>query len=303
MQKVLVTGGAGFVGSRVVAALSACGAEPVALVRRGAWPEADGNAEVVEADFHDAATMGHALRRIQPSALVHAAWQLAPGTAYLRDPANLAELSASLQLFALAEEHGCKRIVGIGTCLEYEPSDRPAPEGTPLRPQTLYGASKAALFIAAQAWAATAGVSFAWARLYFPFGPGEAPHRLIPSVVNALLRGERVATTAGLQRRSFLFVDDAADAVAAITLSGEEGAFNVGSDEALSVREVVARLAASIGQPDLLDIGALEQRPGEPDVLWADTTRLRTNLKWRPRKTLDEGLEETIAWWRTRAAT
>src|SRR5437879_5137071 len=115
MGKILVTGGAGFVGSRVVAALSARGADPVALVRQRIGTPADGKGEVVEGDYHQTAAMEQLLRRVQPASLVHAAWRLAPGSGYLDDPANVEELGASLRLFSLAKECGCSRIVGLGT--------------------------------------------------------------------------------------------------------------------------------------------------------------------------------------------
>jgi nucleoside-diphosphate-sugar epimerase len=300
LMKVLVTGAEGFIGSQVVAALTRHGADPVGLTHRGAGLRDAADIELIGADYRDRDAMEDIFGAVSPTALVHSAWRLAPGSGYLCDPANIAELEASLRLFALARRQGCVRIVGIGTCLEYEASDGPTPEETPLRPATVYGASKAALFIAASGWAPTVGVSFAWPRLYYPFGPGEAPQRLVPAVVNAILRGERVATTPGLQRRSFLFVEDVADAIAAITLSGAEGAFNVGSLDTLSVRELVERIAGIVGRPDLLDIGALEARVGDPDVLWPDTTRLRTVVGWHPSIALDDALERTIAWWRTR---
>jgi nucleoside-diphosphate-sugar epimerase len=280
--RVLVTGAGGFIGSHVVDAFERRGVEAVTF---------SGN-------YHDAADVETAFRAVSASALVHSAWRLARDSSYLEDPANIEELRASLRLFMVAHHSGCERIVGIGTCLEYGSSNGPTDEDAPLSPRTLYGAAKASLFMTTQAWAHTVGVSFGWARLYHPFGPGEAPQRLIPSVVNALLRGERVATTAGLQRRSFLHVADTADAIAAITLAGASGAFNVGSADAHTVREVVERLAHMIGEPDLVDIGALAHRPGEPEVLWADTRRLTDVVDWRPARSLDKGLEETVAWWR-----
>jgi nucleoside-diphosphate-sugar epimerase len=299
--KVLVTGAAGFVGSHVVVALARRGAEPIALVRSGADVRKFAEVQVVEADYHDLDAVGEAFSTVGPTTLVHSAWRLAPRNDYLNDPGNLEELASSLRLFRLACREGCSRVVGVGTCLEYEESDGPTREDTPLHPRTVYGAAKAALFLATESWALTAGVSFAWPRLYYPFGPGETSSRLVPTVVNALLRGERVATTAGGQRRSFLFVEDVADAIAAISLSDAEGAFNIGAGEVLPVRELVERLADAIGRPDLIDVGALPPRLGDPDVLWPDTTRLGS-LGWEPKRTLDEALEETIAWWRANPA-
>jgi nucleoside-diphosphate-sugar epimerase len=299
---VLVTGAAGFIGSHVLTALARRGAEPVALLRQGTRLREGAEAQVIEVDYHDSAAVESVISDVAPTALVHSAWRIALGSDYLHDVANLEELEASLRLFRSAHRQSCARIVGIGTCVEYEESDGPTAETMPLRPRTVYGASKAALFMAAQAWARTVGGSFAWARLFHPFGPGEAPHRLVPHVVNTLLRGERVATTEGSQRRSFLFVEDVADAIAAITLSGEQGAFSVGSIDARPVREFVEMLADAVGRRDLLDIGALQSRPDEPQVLWSDTTRLVTALGWQPRTTLDVALDETISWWRTQHA-
>jgi nucleoside-diphosphate-sugar epimerase len=276
---VLVTGTRGFVGSHVVEALARRGAEPVAF----------------EGDYHDVAHVERALRTVAPSALVHSAWRVA-GTSY-DDPVHLDEMCASLRLFTAAGNAGCDRVVGIGTCFEYDLSNGPTLEDAPLVPRQVYGAAKAALFLAARAWADGAGTTFAWARLYHPYGPREAPYRLIPSVVNALLRGERVATTAGRQLRSFIHVEDAADAIAAITLADASGAFNIGVADVTSVRDVVDRLSQLAGRPDLVDVGALASRPGDPEVLWPAVSRL-TEIGWRPSRTLDQGLEETVAWWR-----
>jgi UDP-glucuronate decarboxylase len=284
--KVLVTGARGFIGSHVVAALEARGVPVARLVR--------------PVDYHDGDAVAALLQAEAPSVLVHCAWRLAPGSAYLGDPANSDEVAASLQLFELAHAAGCGRVVGIGTCLEYEPSSRPVPEDAPLRPRTAYGAGKAALFVAADTWARTVGLSFAWVRLYYPFGPHEAPHRLVPSVINSLLRDERVATTAGEQRRSFLYAADVGDALAAIALSGVGGPVNVGAQGVLTVRELVERIGTLLRRPDLLDIGGLPARPEDPDVLWPDVNKLSSVVKWQPTHTLDTGLEETIAWWRTK---
>jgi nucleoside-diphosphate-sugar epimerase len=282
--KVLVTGGHGFIGSHVVTALGTCDVSVAPLPR--------------PVNYHDREAVDQVLRQLQPSILIHCAWHLADGSAYLTDPGNDDEVAASLQLFRLAHAAGCRRVVGIGTCLEYEESPGRVREDAPLCPRTAYGASKAALFNATEAWAQEAGCSFSWARLYYPYGPREAAHRLVPTVVNGLLRGERVPTTAGEQRRSFLFAGDVADAIAAIALADVVGAVNVGADRVIAVRELVERIGTMLGRRGLLDIGAIPARLDDPDVLWPDVEKLTSIVKFRPSRDLETGLEETIAWWR-----
>jgi nucleoside-diphosphate-sugar epimerase len=279
---VVVTGAGGFVGWHVITALERRGSKVVALRRE-------------DLDYRDAQAVEEVLRTAAPTSLVHAAWRLAPGSAFLDDPGNREEKEASLRLFELAHSAGCRRIVGLGTCLEYELSDGPVSEDAPLRPRNAYASSKAELFADAQA---ALGDSFTWARIYYPFGPREPPHRLVPSVVNSLLRGERIATTVGTQLRSFLHVADAGNALASLALADAAGAFNVGSPEAVPIRDAVERIAGAVGRLDLVDIGARPQRPGDPEVLWPDTTRLETEVGWNPAMTLDEGIADAVAWWR-----
>src|SRR6266849_1366365 len=117
--KILVTGSAGFIGAHVVAAIAERGIESIGLIRPGGVARGKGHTSPsVEADYHDAEATKSALRAVAPDVLVHAAWRLAEGSRYLADPTNIAELRASLRLFELAHEVGCRRIVGIGTCLE-----------------------------------------------------------------------------------------------------------------------------------------------------------------------------------------
>ncbi|MEA2139827.1 MAG: UDP-glucose 4-epimerase, partial [Solirubrobacteraceae bacterium] len=119
------------------------------------------------------------------------------------------------------------------------------------------------------------------------------------SVARALAAGERAPTSAGLQRRDFLHVDDVAAAFAAIVASGATGAVNVGSGEAVTVRSIAEQLAAAAGRPELLDVGALPDRPGDPPEIAADVARLRDEVGFAPSWSLADGLAETLGWWRS----
>jgi len=91
-----------------------------------------------------------------------------------------------------------------------------------------------------------------------------------------------------------------ANAFAALVGSDVGGAVNVASGEARTMRSVVEAIGRAAGRPDLLDIGALRARPGDPDAIVADVARLRDEVGWTPRIALEAGLAQTVAWWRDR---
>jgi nucleoside-diphosphate-sugar epimerase len=172
---------------------------------------------------------------------------------------------------------------------------------SPLVPATLYGAAKHGLHVVAESLAAHAGFELAWGRIFFLYGPGEDPRRLVASVARALARGEPAPASHGRQLRDFLHVEDVADAFAALAAADVTGAVNVASGTSVSIRELVELLGDLSGRPELVEIGALPVRPGDPDDLSADVRRLRDEVAWRPGRSLEDGLRETLEWWRERA--
>jgi len=152
--------------------------------------------------------------------------------------------------------------------------------------------------VTAESFAAQSGVSFAWGRIFFVFGPHEHPARLASSVASALVRGEPAETTAGTQVRDFLYSGDLGDAFAALLDSDAEGAMNVASGEPRQVRDLIAALGAAAGRPELLRIGARPSNPSEPVELTAAVERLSDEVGWRAQRTLEQRAADTIAWWR-----
>jgi len=143
-------------------------------------------------------------------------------------------------------------------------------------------------------------LSTAWGRIFFQFGPYEHPDRLVPSVICNLLLNREAACSHGRQIRSFLHVADVGEAFAAVLDSELEGPVNIGSDERVSLADLVDRIGRQIGRPELLRLGARPAPPREPSLLVPEIHRLRDEARWRPRFTLNEALSDTIAWWRGR---
>ena len=286
MSRVLVTGATGFVGRHVVAALAARGHEVVAVSRASG----DLHADLLAGDPAEVVAEADA------SELVHLAWYAEHGR-FWTAPENLDWVGATLRLLRAFREAGGRRAVVAGSCAEYAWGDRGplCEETSPLRPATLYGACKHAAHLAAEAYAAQEGLSLACGRIFFSFGPGEAPGRLIPAVAGALLRGEEAPVTAGEQVRDFLAVEELGDAFAALLDSGVEGAVNMASGEGVSVRDVVAAVGRAAGREDLIRYGALPGRPGDPPEIVADVGRLRDEVGWAPRESLEGGIERAVA--------
>jgi nucleoside-diphosphate-sugar epimerase len=286
--RVLVTGATGFVGRQTLEPLRARGFEVVTASRAGG------------VDLLDPKTHAPLLERARATHLLHLAWYAEPGK-YWTSEENHRWVEASLQLLDAFAEAGGSRAVVAGTCAEYRWEDETrCVEGvTPLEPATVYGAAKNALRRAAEAWAPAAGVSFAWGRIFFVFGPHEDPRRLASSVARSLVAGEPAETSHGDQVRDFLSTVDLGDAFAALLDSGVEGAVNTASGEPVRIRDLVEALAAAAGRPDLVRLGARPANPSEPAVLTADATRLRDEVGWRPAASLEQRAAETIAWWRS----
>jgi nucleoside-diphosphate-sugar epimerase len=167
---------------------------------------------------------------------------------------------------------------------------------------TPYAACKIAMQRSLEEYGRSHALSSAWGRIFFQYGPGEHRDRLIASVILNLLAGREARCTHGRQIRSFLHVDDVGAAFAALLVSAVQGPVNIGSADRVSIADLLQRLAQDIGRPELLKLGARPAPPGEPPLLVPDIDRLCGEVGFNPRWPLDEGLKDTVRWWRSRVA-
>jgi nucleoside-diphosphate-sugar epimerase len=184
-----------------------------------------------------------------------------------------------------------------GSCAQYDwiGDELLSEANTPRRPATLYGRAKQE---AAEILEAS-GLSTATALLFFPYGPHERPERLVPSVTRRLLAGEEAPTSSGTQVRDFIHVSDCGGALAALVDSDVTSSVNVGSGDGTSVAAVAEAVARIVGRPELLRLGAL---PGDNATsVVAAVDRLRDEVGFTPRLSLEEGLRDAVDWWRQRA--
>ncbi len=296
MKRVLLTGAAGFIGSHCVRPLMDRGYEVHAVSR---VPRAgDGSGAVWHlADLLRPGAAQALVERVSPTHLLHLAWFVVPGK-LITAPENYDWVSASFELVRRFADSGGTRLCISGSGYEYDWAHGYCTESlTPCVPDTVYGACKHALHEMVRTFAAGRGLSDAWARVFFLYGPNEHPERLVSSVIRSLLRGQPARCSHGRQIRDYLHVKDVADGLVAVLDSETRDAVNISSGEATTLRDITTAIGRLTGRPELVQLGALPARANDVPLVVGSNARA-TALGWRPRYDLESGLEQTIEWWR-----
>ncbi|EAU54375.1 NAD-dependent epimerase/dehydratase family protein [Mariprofundus ferrooxydans] len=300
MKRVIVTGASGFIGRYTLPQLVQAGFE-VHAVSRHPDPEPCEGVFWHHINLMDEQSVATLCSSIEASHLLHLAWYTEHGEFWHADE-NLDWVACSLHLLKYFVHHGGQRVVMAGSCAEYDwhGVGLCSEEQTPCNPATLYGVSKHALHQVAAAYCSNHQVELVWGRVFFLYGPGETGSRFVPAVINGLLQQEIVPCSSGQQVRDFMHVADVAEAFVALLASEVCGAVNVASGESCRLREIGEEMMRQIRGRGVVEFGALLDRQGDPAVLTADATRLCDELGWRPTYSLEQGLAETIAWWKQR---
>lgn len=300
MNKVLLTGATGFTGQHCILPLLKRGFE-IHAVSSGSLPNQvniDSGLIWHQVNLLDLEKIPKLISSIQPTHLMHLAWCATPGE-WATSLDNFTWVQASLEIVRQFCEAGGKRAVLVGSDYEYDVNYGFCSEHlTPRNPNTFYGVCKLSLNSLVDAYSQRTGLSSAWARLFYPYGPHEHPNRLVSSVIRSLLKQEPARCSHGKQIRDFLYVQDAADALATVLDSQATGSINIASGQPTTLKTVISTIAKKLQSEDLVLLGAIPPRPNEAPLILADVSRLTNELGWQQQYSLDEGLEKTIKWWK-----
>jgi len=297
MKKVLITGATGFIGRHCVPILLKKNYE-VHAVSSEAQVDDRSDVHWHQADLLESAQLSRLIGQVSPTHLLHFAWYTVPGR-YWTSRENLRWLKASIELLGEFALSGGQRIVMAGSCAEYDWRYGYCSEKvTPLVPTSLYGVCKHALQKVLDSFANQEGLSAAWARIFFLYGPHEHPGRFVSSLIRSLLKGESAPCMHSNQIRDFLYVEDVSEAFVALLESNVLGAVNIASGSPIVLKDMLYRIAKQLNRENLIELQSLPVSESEPHLLVADVSRSTNELGWQPRFNLDKGLEQTIAWWK-----
>ncbi len=307
MKKVLVTGATGFIGKACLHALQKQDLEIHAISKNSKIIPAKDSTRTKwhKADLHDYIAIKDLMANVRSDYLLHLAWYVEHGL-YWSSEENLKWVDTSLNLATEFANNGGTKLVCAGTCAEYDwtadTCSKPLNEdGSPINPQTLYGACKASLYQALATHTKTQGIKFAWGRLFFPYGPEENPKRLIPSMVLALLQNKPAICNSPELQRDFIFIDDVAQIFVNLINLPFEGAINIGSGQGRRLLDVVRLIANLLNANNLIETNSnMQNNNNDPLFLIADTNKLKNDLSYSPQISLETGLEKTISWWQAK---
>jgi nucleoside-diphosphate-sugar epimerase len=308
INKVLITGAAGFIGSRLTQRLIRERFE-VGIIKRensNIWRIKDLLDKIVayDVDLRDTEEVSKAVSHFRPDVIFHLATYYAvehkPQEVSLMVDTNVL---GTVNLLEASKESMVKLFVNTSSCFVYRESENKLRENGDLKPLNLYALTKLQAEQACSFYAEKYGLKTITFRLFPPYGPADHERRLIPYVIKSLLEGEKLKMTTGKQRWDFVYVDDIVDAyfklLSVSDLPQKHEIFNIGTGNAVSVREVVSRIKEIIGAGLEPEWGAIPHRKNEVWFICADISKTETFLRWQPKiQIMERGLELTVEWYK-----
>jgi UDP-glucose 4-epimerase len=307
-ETILVTGGAGFIGSHIVDALIAAG-HSVAVVdnlHTGKLTNVHPAARFYQADIRDAEELARIFAAEKPAVVYHEA-ALADVRASVREPAVYAEVNVigTLNVLEAARAGAARKVIfaSTGGAVYGEPAELPASETCPPRPLDPYGASKLAGEAYLYTYRHNFGLDYCALRYANVYGPRQDPEGeagVVAIFAGAMLRGRpAIINGDGRQQRDFIYVGDIARANL-LALEHGSGVYNLGSGVATDINTIYDELAAATGYAAPAQHGPAKL--GEVRNIYLDAGRARRELGWEPAVSLREGLQRTVAFFRERLA-
>jgi UDP-glucose 4-epimerase len=299
--RILVTGGAGFIGSHIVEAYLAEGHEVVVVdnLATGRRANVARRATLHEVDIHSR-ELDQVFASFKPEVVNHHAAQASVKVGQA-DPVHDLEVNGggTARIAQLAVANGARKLIyaSSGGTVYGEPESLPVTEDHPIAPRSNYGTSKYAGELYVQLAARTSGIGYTIFRYGNAFGPRQDPHGEagVVAIFAGLMRSGQPCTIDGdgEQKKDYLYVGDIARANVLALTAGNSLVANIGTGEGTTVNHIYRVLSAAIGN-------AIEPRSGPPrpaDVrnFWLDYSRAKAALGWEPRVSFEEGIRLTVA--------
>ena len=283
-MRIFLTGGSGFIGSYLIRELN--GNQILALTRRKPKLGSFAGVEWLFGDLEQTDEWEEKLIQFAPEVCIHLAWEGLPD--YAREVSEK-NVKLSANLFTVLRRANVRRIVALGSCWEYGDIQGQVVETQDTKPKSFFAMAKVQVCESFMKESSVAGIEFVWQRIFFSYGPGQRTTALLPTVVTALENYQLPEIKSPDLAQDFVFISDVAEAIAITsTRSKVEGIFNIGSGQLTQVGDFVNLVSAQLESTFRTHVS------GEPIGMYASVKKLKKDVGWEPKHSLQQGVAETV---------
>ncbi|OGH24762.1 MAG: hypothetical protein A3B47_00420 [Candidatus Levybacteria bacterium RIFCSPLOWO2_01_FULL_39_24] len=303
---ILITGGAGFIGTNIINKLLNLGYKNINLIIKdstdlGQLKNVLTKINLYKVDLLDKTNLQKVIRKINPSIIIH----LATYSAY-RDQEAVsqmieANIAGTLNLLIASKNINYDIFINTGSSSEYGIKNNPMREMDLLEPISFYAATKASASLLCQVFAREYQKPIVTLRPFSVYGPYEENKRFIPTIIKAVIENKTIKLTAGTQRRDFIYIEDIVDIYIKAMSKGKKMSgkiLNMGTGKEYTNDEVVKTLFKVTGKKVKVEKGAFPKRLWDTPHWVADISKTKKTLNWRPKFSLEDGLRKTYLWYR-----
>ena len=320
-MRVFLTGASGFVGANIARRLLKEGHEVHVSIRKATMvpkaPSVSGNQRLPnnawrledilselnthEVDITDLPGLSRVIKEISPEGIIHMATYGAYPTVQ-RDLQKILDtnLTGTINLVRACEQIRYDVFINTSSSSEYGLANKSMNEDDLPKPIDYYGATKTGATMFCQAHTRITGAPIITTRLFSVYGPYEEPIRLVPSTIRKCLRNDKLEFTQGMQRRDFIYTSDVEDAYLHLLkrpdLKGD--ILNIGTGTQRTVKEIVGAIIKETDTKSEPGWGALQTRQFESFNWVADMAKTNNLLKWKAKRSMEDGIRHTVAWMR-----
>jgi UDP-glucose 4-epimerase len=299
-KRVFITGGSGFIGSHLIRQLHACGAVISIISRKKKYDVTETNRYV--GDIRDSSFVEYCIKDFKPEYIFHLA-------VYKERKEDIeafyssieTNLMGTLNIFSAAkDENSVKSIVTLGTAEEYGNNSSPFNERFRERPVTPYSFSKLCVSHMGELFFHLYDLPVIIVRPTLAYGPGQGMDMFLPSLVTSLLEDKPFNMTLGEQTRDFVYVTDLVEALilASRNTNAQGQIINIGSGVPIKLADIAEKIEKMIGKKGLVNLGEKPYRKNEIMEYYVDIKKAEDILGWKAKTSIEDGLKETIAYYR-----
>jgi nucleoside-diphosphate-sugar epimerase len=295
-MKILVTGSGGFLGSDICNLLSK-NHQILAVSRKFTNLEINNNLICYKSEMSDYKNLDSLFETFCPDTVIHCAWMGGNSFKDINELWQIENITYGNEILKLCSKHKIKHFIGFGSSLEYGNKDSTFDEETICTPTNMYGITKNSFKMISENFCNLNEINFSWVRPVYSYGPGDIETRLIPKTILSFLRDEDLVLNKCSTLVDYLYVNDFSKAIKYIVEEELSGNYVISSDKEIEVKSII-ELIYNTMKPKSKLIFDRSVADNSHQYICGTSNKLRSLTNWKPETTLENGILNTISYFK-----